>query len=144
VAAAVQTSESIRIVGLTEFVAELKLASPAFARELSAVHRTIAKTIRDDAQAMASGLGSTAAHVAPSLRASGTQRAASIFIGSDAYPMALGAEFGSIGFHQFKAWRGSGGDAGYFLYPTIRNHQDETIEEFSLAVQRVAAHAFPD
>jgi hypothetical protein len=137
-------TQSLRVDGLKEFVAALKEVDPAFARELSAVHREIAKTIRDESISMATGEGSTAAHVAPSIRASGTQRSASITFGSDDYPMALGAEFGSIRYHQFKAWRGNSADAGYFIYPTIRAHEDDIEKAVMDGFERVAAHAFPE
>lgn len=136
--------QSTRVIGLKAFVAELKAVSPEFARELSAVNREIARLVRDEATSAASGQGGVAGHVAPSIRASGTQRSASVTLGGDDYPMAMGAEFGSIRFHQFKAWRGNDTGAGYFVYPTIREHADDIEKMIMDGFTRVADHAFPD
>jgi hypothetical protein len=140
----VQRGASTRVIGLKSFVAELKAVSPEFARELSAVHREIARMIRDESKSAAGALGSTAAHVAPSIRATGTQKSAAVTLGGDDFPMAMGAEFGSIRFHQFQAWRGNDADAGYFVYPTIRAHADDIERMIMDGFTRVADHAFPD
>ena len=136
--------QSTRVIGLKEFVAELKAVAPEFARELSKVNREIAQLVRDEAKSKAADLGGVAAHVGPSIRASGTQKSASVTLGGDDFPMAMGAEFGSIQYHQFKAWRGNGMDAGYFVYPTIREHADDIERMIVDGFMRVAEHAFPD
>lgn len=35
------------------------------------------------------------------------------------------------GWNQFRPWRGSGAGAGYFLYPAIRENEDEIIDRFA-------------
>jgi hypothetical protein len=45
-----------------------------------------------------------------------------------------GAEFGSAQHRQFQPWGGSGGSAGYFLWPSVR--MDEIIEEWGDALLR--------
>jgi hypothetical protein len=64
------------------------------------------------------------------------------------FPGALGAEFGSdrnqrrlgrprgrvvpvSGWNQFKPWRGSDRGAGYFLWPAIREQEDEIINRYT-------------
>jgi hypothetical protein len=141
---AAQTAESLRVVGLRELVAGLREADPAFAKEIARAHQGIAQLVRAGAVAEASIQGGVAAHAAPSIRVSGTQRSASILIGSTDHPEALGAEFGSVRYRQFKAWRGSSGDAGYFVYPTIRHLASDIDRLFLEAIDRVTAAAFPD
>lgn len=63
------------------------------------------------------------------------------------FPGALGAEFGAdrnqrrlgrprgtvapvTGWQQFKPWRGSDSDAGYFLWPAIREQSDEIVNRY--------------
>ncbi len=44
-------------------------------------------------------------------------------LGSIAYggkPYNMGAEWGAIRYKQFRAWRGRGDDAGYFVWPAVR------------------------
>lgn len=74
---------------------------------------------------------------ARSLKAANQQRYAIVRLGGARYPFAEGAEFGAkqdkrrsavrggtaytlAGWNQFRPWRGSGSDAGYFLWPEIR------------------------
>lgn len=46
-----------------------------------------------------------------------------------------GAEFGAYVYHQFPEWRGNKDDAGYFLWPAIREFRDEDM--FNLWVREV-------
>lgn len=66
------------------------------------------------------------------IRAASRARATVVVLGGQASaPWALGAEFGAIAYPQFLPWTGSGDDAGYVLWPTIRD-QEEAIEELYL------------
>lgn len=48
----------------------------------------------------------------------------------------FGAEFGSKRFRQFRPWTGNDTQAGYFLYPTIRDMSDEMQSRYWEAVMR--------
>jgi hypothetical protein len=48
------------------------------------------------------------------------------------------------GWNQFRPWRGSGSAAGYWLYPAIRAHNDEIVDEYGDAIDRITKRAFPD
>ena len=87
-----------------------------------------------------------AAKTAPSIRSLAQQTRAQVSLGGGAYPFAMGAEFGSVRYRQFKPWRGSNADAGYFLYPTIRSMgQSGEIERLYMdAVEDAVKGAFPD
>lgn len=70
---------------------------------------------------------------------------------------AMGAEFGAArnqlrntqrgpvrGWNQFEPWRGSGPDAGYFLWPTIRAENDRIIAAIGDALEPLWKRAFPE
>ena len=135
---------SIQVIGLTEFIREVKEVDPKIASEMTKAFRTIAKEIRDKSQQEASGFGGVRAHVAPSIKASAGMRGASISVGGPDFPMALGAEFGSIEYHQFPAWRGNLTDAGYMVYPTIRAYQDKAEQLVVDSFLHATDQAFPD
>lgn len=148
--------DSIRVTGLSEFVAAVKDGDAAWARELSKSFRNIAKMIQSGAQGAAMGQGGVSAHVASGIRASGTTKGASIKLDVSAQPAILGAEFGggrygagkptARGGHttQFKNWTGRSADAGYFVYPTIRKQEPAIEAALMEAIDAVGAKAFPD
>lgn len=56
-----------------------------------------------------------------------------------------GAEFGSYQYKQFEIWRGNGDEAGYFLWPTIREWRDEDfLNEYAENVLTILKQAFPN
>lgn len=66
-----------------------------------------------------------------------------VIYGGSAY--SFGAEFGAYRYKQFKEWRGNKDDAGYFLWPTVREYRDKRMlndwwESMRPGIQR----AFPD
>ena len=111
-------SGAIQIDGLAELNKALRKLEPGFRKELKGLNLRVAKLVTEEARAVAYSLGSTAAHVAPTLKAKGLQQSAGVELGD---PAAAGAEFGSKQYKQFKPWKGNTSTAGYFLYPTIRN-----------------------
>lgn len=135
---------SIDIPGLKPFIDEMKALGPEAAAAMKRENVLVAQSVRTRAIAKADELGSVAAKAAPSIRVSQTVNYASVRLGGRDAPYALGAEFGSIRFKQFKPYRGNGRDAGYFLYPTIREMEPEILVMYSEAFVRVSKEAFPD
>jgi hypothetical protein len=149
-----------KVKGLAELRRELKkLDDAGLTNELKAVNMAAAQTIIGPAKAMASGLGRMEARAAATLKASRSANAAKLLFGGASAPFAGGAEFGAgqdirrnppgrpggvLGWNQFNAWRGSGGGAGYFLYPTIRAEMVTLVDEYGDALERITAKAFPD
>lgn len=127
-------SGTIQVEGLTELNRALKRLGPEFAREMRDVNKQVASFVADDARAAAYSLGGVAAKVAPSIKMSAGTVSAGVGFGGAAYPMAGGAEFGSVRYKQFAPWRGNGPDAGYFVYPTIRRDADRIETEYTEAV----------
>jgi len=134
----------ISIEGLPELQAALRLLDRDLEKELRKANREVAKFVADDARSAASALGSTAAKAAPSLKASAGSAYAGVSLGGGAYPFAAGAEFGGQRrptTMQFEPWRGTGEDAGYFLYPTIRRDAERIEEEYGAALDDLIRRA---
>jgi len=136
-------TDPIRVEGLKDLTRELRKADRDFPKQIRLVNLRIATDVANEARSGATSLGGVAAKAAPSIRALAQQSRAQVKLGSDRYPYALGAEFGSLRFRQFKAWRGSGQSAGYFLYPAIRKESPQIIASYSRMVADVTRAAFP-
>lgn len=134
---------TVKVDGLRELNRALKAIGPEAQKELKEASKKVAGFVASDAASAARSLGGVAAHVAPSIKAVGGVSSAGVAFGGSAYPMAGGAEFGSIRYKQFKAWRGSSSSAGYFVYPSIRQDADRIVTEFTDAVEQVIARNFP-
>lgn len=133
---------TVKVDGLRELNAALKrIGGSDLAKELTAAGRTVSEMVARDARSAALSLGGVAAHVAPSISARASRQSASVAFGGARYPMAGGAEFGSYRYHQFKPWRGSSSDAGYFLYPSIRDDAGRIEEEYRDAVDDLIKRA---
>lgn len=139
---------TVQVDGLRELSKALKqLEDKNLGKELQKANKAAANLVASAAKGLATTLGSTPAHVAPSIRASAGRQSASVSIGGAAYPMAAGAEFGGQRrptTQQFQPWRGSDSNAGYFLYPTIRAKVDEIVGEYADALDELLGKAFPD
>lgn len=134
---------TVEVEGLRDLSRALKELGPDAQKELRSASKEVAGFVARDASSAAHSLGGVAAHVAPSIRAVGGVGGAGVSFGGSAYPMAGGAEFGSVRFKQFQPWRGSGSDAGYFVYPSIRQDSDRIVTEFTHAVNKVIERRFP-
>lgn len=152
------SSGAVQVVGLDEFRRELRrLEDQGMVEGLKAVNYEVASRVVVWAQARAGGLGAMQVRAAGSLRASRTQARAQVAGGGARVPFFAGAEFGAgqnqprrtsrgtvTGWNQFQPWRGNGPDAGYFLYPAIRDHNTEIVQTYSEAMAELGRRAFPD
>lgn len=136
-------SGTVKVDGLTELNRALRAIGPEAQKELKEASREVAGFVASDARSAAYSQGSTLAHIAPSIQAKGLQTSASVQLGGSAYPMAGGAEFGSIRYKQFRPWRGNGPDAGYAVYPTIRRDANKIVDTFEDRVGRIIDKRFP-
>lgn len=130
-------SGDVQVRGLAELNRTLRALGPDVQKELKETNRSVAEFVADDAKGAAHSLGGVAAKVAPSIKAKAGNTSAGVSFGGAAYPMAGGAEFGSIKYKQFKPWRGNGSDAGYFLYPAIRRDAERITTEYTHALDRL-------
>lgn len=133
----------IDVIGLAQLRRDLKEVGGDLPKQLQQVNKAAAAVIATDARERAESLGGVAAKSAPSIRPGATQTAGLIRLGSDNYPFALGAEFGAIQYKQFKPWRGASGDAGYFLYPAIRDDVPKVVEMYGAELDKLTRKAFP-
>jgi len=124
----------IRVEGLAELNRALKALGPGAQMELKDANQKVSELVAADARAAAYSLGGVAAKTAPSIQAKKYTTSAAVGIGGPAYPFAGGAEFGAFKYHQFKPWRGNHSDAGYFLYPAIRQDLDRIETEYRDAI----------
>jgi hypothetical protein len=150
------SSVAIDVVGLRDFQRELRSLDKTFPREMRVANKKAAEPIADDTRASFSSRGGVAPKVAPSVKVKAQQREASISIGGDKYPYAMGAEFGG-GLHgagnptsgggyttQFPPHRGNGAGAGYSLYPSIRKNKEKVVNIYGDLIDDLAKASFPD
>lgn len=156
---AVSRIASSRVRGLDEFRAKLKKHSDRkqLEKELRQANYSVAKLIEDRSKPVMSGLrGGMGPKAADTIKASRSTVAARLNIGG-AVPFALGVEFGAVrnvprsvggrtirGWNQFDDWRGSGDDAGYAVFPTIRESTDEVLTLYGDEIERILSDAFPN
>lgn len=150
--------EAVQIVGLKELQRDLRTVDAKAPSELRKINLEAAQLVTTRAKAAATAQGGLAAKSAGALRAAAEQRGAAVrLIATPAIPFALGAEFGAVhnrirhrrtgtykGYNQFKAWRGNGSAAGYFLYPTIRASDQAIVDIYVKRLGELLATAFPN
>lgn len=134
----------VRVEGLKDFQRELRKLDAALPRELRKANIEAAEVVAKPARARAESQGSTAAKVAPSIKAAGEQRRSKITLGGPRFPMALGAEFGGQGRPTTQQFRPHRGTEGYFLYPTVRDTREPFIDAYEDALDRLMRRAFPN
>lgn len=143
-------TDAVRVEGLDDFRRALKALGAQWPKMLAKANHDAAELIARDAASKAGGQGGVAAKVSPSIKATTTAASASVQLGSNAYPMALGAEFGAKQYPQFKAWRGNqwepddANGVGYFLHPAIRETKTRFEDIYLEGIERLAHEAFPD
>lgn len=135
---------AVRGEGFRDFVRDLKQAGGQFPKQVRAAGMRAAQAIVPPARArFARGRGKSP-ESGKSLKAGATQTGAYVRGGGAGFPTFYGDEFGAVRYRQFPPWRGNGQDAGYSLYPTIRERQDETLGEYVEALTEIARAAFPE
>lgn len=98
----------------------------------------ISQSVLSQARQRGQSLGGVQRHaVRRGLRGGATQNSAWIKLAASSEPTILGAEFGGgrrRTTQQFPPWRGSGGGAGYFVFPTIRRMSGDVTDRLEDAV----------
>jgi hypothetical protein len=138
---AVAGADRVYVLGLRDFLRELKAVGVELPKEVRKTNLEVAQFVVGEAISTAVALGGVHEKASPAMKAAGQQRYALAKIDSRKYPFALGAEFGGGGrstTRQFPPHRGSGSDAGYALYPTIRAKTDEIVERYGEALDRIS------
>jgi hypothetical protein len=126
--------------GIRELLKGLGYAEKHWKDAEDAYFEIAVKSIIERARATARSEGRLEAKAAEDLKRGGL---GVVVYGGQGY--SRGAEFGSYQYKQFETWRGNGDDAGYFLWPTIREYRDEDfINEYAENVLTILKQAFPD
>lgn len=108
---------TVRVTGLREFTSALRQIDKELPKLVTMANKTLAETVVAKARPMLVTKGGKQAKSAPTLRASATQRGASVRASG---PTVQGDEYGALAYPQFRPWRGSAADAGYAIWPAIR------------------------
>ncbi len=128
------------LIGLRELLKGLNYAESQWKEAEQAFFEIAVQSIIERARATAATEGRLEAKAAEDLKRGGT---GVIVYGGQGY--SRGAEFGSYQYKQFETWKGNGDDAGYFLWPSIREFRDEDfINEYAENVLKILKQAFPD
>jgi len=149
---------AVEVEGLKPFVKELKALGDAdLSAEFKDANVAVADLIVERARVRAAGEGRQAKAAARTLRAVKSKVRAEVVMGGTKAPWVFGSEFGAQqdkprrrisgtyrGFNQFKPWRGSGENAGFFLYPAIRASTDDVVDLYGERLDELVSKAFPD
>lgn len=130
----------VEVVGLRDFQRELRGIDKDFAKELKQASKQAAEIVAGGTYSALISYGGSSAKAAPSVKAFGQQRAGLVKIGGSRYPFAMGANFGSNKYKQFRKPT----KPDYALYRTIAAKNDQIIEVYGDALDKVAKKAFPD
>lgn len=122
---------SVKVEGLKELSRDLKAAGDF--EGSNALKKALAEAADQVVQA-AQANASTRQQRATAGRLKASKAAASSSVTLGGKPYDLGVEFGSKRWPQFPAWRGNGMDAGYLLFPAIREEQDRIVEPVADAI----------
>ena len=143
-AAAGRAPVGVQVQGLDELRRRLRRLGPEQSKRLGTVNRAVAQLVVDAAKRRARLVSPQAAKASETLRALGAARAAQVALGSSrrGRGFELGAEFGSIRHRQFPAFRGSDRDAGYWLYPTIRDEEGRIVDAYGEALDDLIDDVF--
>lgn len=146
---------SVKVTGMREARAALKRCEDADRQsELRSTNVEVAELIVTEGRQRAAGVSALAAKAARTLRAGRALTRATVTLGGASAPFALGAEFGAFrnqrrfnvggnpprhgqGWNQFAGWRGNHEDAGYFMYPSIRENTDRIVDMYGDAIERI-------
>lgn len=124
-----RATQAIRIEGLEELRDDLRAVDRKLGKELRfELNEKIAEPIAERAQELAAGLGGVHARVAPTIKASSSQSEAMVKGGGAKSPEFFGAEFGALQYPQFPGWKGNDDNAGYMLWPAIREKATDSSE----------------
>jgi hypothetical protein len=129
----------VDVDGLKQLVRDVRKVDRDLPKAMRRSLVPVSQSVLRGAQQRASSLGGVHAHAARrGLRAGATQNTAWIKLLASREPTILGAEFGGgrrPTTRQFPRWRGSGSNAGYFVYPTIRAESDDITRQLEDAVR---------
>lgn len=129
----------IEVDGLRDFQAALRAADRDFPKELRLANKEAAEVVAAATRSSFASRGGVAPKVAASVRAVAQQRSASVKIGGERYPYAMGSNFGSLRFKQFPPRT----SPDYSLFISIQAKRREVLESYHDSLKRLTKKAFP-
>lgn len=135
-----------RIEGLSELIKAMRGAPERLDKQIRAGFREVAKGVREEARDRASLMRPRSAPsrrepkqhwdaLVKSITSGADSDSPWVRVGSGGLAWGLSFEYGSRRYREFP-WRGSGDDAGYFMWPTIRDNKSEILEAMLDAVEK--------
>jgi hypothetical protein len=120
----------------TDLLAEIKAFEDDIPEIMRLTETQVAEQLISKAKKRAGQLGHVAPKAAESLRVvDSSKQSIRIMYGGNEWPYAMGAEFGSNHFHQFRSYRMAGYFVGQAVYETQNYGLEETFyQAFSTAV----------
>lgn len=132
------TVARVEVDGLKQLLRDARKVENGLPKQMRLRLLPVSQLVLAQAKRRGQALGGVQRHaVRRGLRGGATQNTAWIKLAANAEPTILGAEFGGgrrRTTQQFPPWRGSGGGAGYFVYPTIRGMSDDVSKQVEDAV----------
>lgn len=151
------TGVSASAPGLKKLARELEELGAAEHEQVGKVNQEITAMLASRAQNKARGLGLQHARYADAIGTAEFYGAAGLKVDGDTYPGALGVEFGAghnvprqrasgayLGYNNLPAWRGNQEDAGYSLYPTIREAANDIDAKYTAMLDSLLNKVFPE
>lgn len=153
--------QAVSVDGLKELRRDLKALGPQWPKELTKLHKEIARTVQVAAVANAAGMGRMQRKEAGAIKASGTQDSAALRVAqSSRYPFANPAFWGKIkrtgwyagghGRAQSLPWVGSDwqvgvkGEGPYALNDAVADKIPEIMREYGHMLDELFHRAFPE
>ena len=137
----------LRVEGLRQLSKELRTADKSLRKELTKANRDATKPVFEIAEQHAVFYGGSTAKAFEnrSIAQFSQQTKAGIRMRSNSSTQfGLGGEFGAKRFRQFLPWRGAGQEAGYTVWPAIRDLGPKLLRPYEQALARIIRKAFPD
>lgn len=146
---AISNGDVVQIHGLNEFRRALNRVDRQLGRQIGQVNKRLGERVAVNARARyARHYSVRRGRVPRSIRASASQTKMQVKIGRKTVPYALGQEFGSDRFRQFRPWTGKGpggkGSHGRFFYPAIREETEGIRRDYLDELDKVVREAFPN
>lgn len=136
-----KSGTGFRIEGFNEFKAALRATADEMPSIVSRTDMEIGQAVIKRGRSRAEQLGGVAPKAMQSARAERTYGNVKVKFGGPEWPYAMGAEFGSHHYGQFKSYRRS----GYFFFQARYEVEHYDVERtYYEAFSRALRHAFPD
>jgi hypothetical protein len=139
------TVARVEVTGLKQLLRDVRKVENDLPKEMRQHLIPVSQAVLARSRSRAQSLGGVQAHAARrGLRAGATQNSAWIKLVGTREPTIFGAEFGGgrrKTTRQFPPWRGSGGGAGYFVFPTIRGMSGDITDQLENGIRDLMRRA---